>query len=131
MVVDNPFYHQGEGNIDSKDGSGTIMFHETIHKTGVSAPMDIRWWVKDIPADKFAKLPPLPGMYLSTPGDFGTLTFVEGGNLDKFSREMAAMPSSDAKGATFATLVTECKSGIDIASYSHFQPRSRHSSRLD
>ena len=45
--------------------------------------------------------------------------------------KMAAMPSSDAKGATFATLITECKSGIDIASYSHFQPRSRHSSRLD
>lgn len=39
MVIDNPFYHQGSGDIGSTDGSGMAMFFESMHQTGMPAEM--------------------------------------------------------------------------------------------
>jgi hypothetical protein len=80
MVVDNAFYHQGSGDIGSTDGSGFVMFYETMTPTGVSAEMQLRWWIKDIPEEKLAKMPELPSFYLEVPGDFGTMQMPYGGD---------------------------------------------------
>ena len=116
MLVDNPFYHQGEGHPGSEDGSGTVMFFETLMCTGVVALSEIRWWTKDIPECKLANLKPLPGFYLEVSGDFNSMSFVGDGKeaLEKFCRTMATHSSSTANGITFAELVKQCGDIVEV-----------------
>jgi hypothetical protein len=61
VLVDNFFYHQGSGDVGSTDGSGVVMMFEQHTPTGIESEPAIRWWVKDLPEEKLAAMPPLPG----------------------------------------------------------------------
>ena len=91
MLVDCPFYHQGEGNIGSTDGSGFIMLYDTVTPTGALAPTDLRWWIKELPEDKPAAMPELPGFYLAESGNFETMSYTNNGEAGfaKFAVEAA------------------------------------------
>ena len=109
MLIDNPSYHQGEGNPGSTDGSGFVMLFDTVTPTGVSAPTDIRWWIKDLPEDKLAAMSELPGFYLAESGNFETMSYTNNGEaaFAKFCAE-AAKPALEVEGQTYAELLTEC-----------------------
>ena len=62
VLVDNFFYHQGSGDVGSTDGSGVVMMFEQHTPTGIESEPAIRWWVKDLPEEKLAAMPPLPGI---------------------------------------------------------------------
>ena len=75
MLIDNSFYHhwQGEGNPGSTVGSEFVMCFDTVTPTGVSAPTDTRWWIKDLPEDKLAAMSELPGFYCAESRNFETV----------------------------------------------------------
>merc|ERR1711904_628419 len=118
MFIDNPFYHQGSGDIGSTDGSGMVMFFESMHQTGVPAEMQIRWWIKDVPEEKLAQMPQLPSFYNEVPGDFSTMQFPYGGDkgFAAFS-EGAKTPALQREGQTFAELLAECGGTVEVEPY--------------
>ena len=50
------------------------MLYDTVTPTGALAPTDLRWWIKDLPEDKLAAMPELPGFYLAESGNFETMS---------------------------------------------------------
>jgi len=118
MVVDNPIYHQGSGTMGSTDGSGMVMFYETLTPTGVPADIQLRWWIKDIPAAKLANMPALPAFYLDVSGDLSTIQLPYGGDLGFAAFNVAAMiPAREGAGQTFAQLLADCGGTVTVEPY--------------
>ena len=112
MVVDNAFYHQGSGHIGSIDGSGFVMFFESITPSGAPAEIKIRWI---FPASTGCSL---PYFYLAEPGNFGTMKMSHGGDGFAAFSKAAATPAVEGEGQTFAQLLEESGSRIVIQPYS-------------
>merc|ERR1712238_306615 len=110
MVVDNPIYHQGSGTMGSTDGSGMVMFYETLTPTGVPADIQLRWWIKDIPAAKLANMPALPAFYLDVSGDLSTMQLPYGGDLGFAAFNVAAMipAREEGEGSHSTNCIASC-----------------------
>jgi len=115
LVVDTPFYHQGSGAVGSTDGSGIVMFFETMTPTGIPAARQLRCWIHDIPAAKLANMPELPSFYRDGSGNF---QFVHGGELGFAAMGQAAkIPALEGDGQTFAQLLADCGGTVTVDPY--------------
>eukprot|EP00658_Telonema_sp_P-2_P017038 TRINITY_DN16597_c0_g1_i1.p1 TRINITY_DN16597_c0_g1~~TRINITY_DN16597_c0_g1_i1.p1 ORF type:complete len:240 (+),score=68.75 TRINITY_DN16597_c0_g1_i1:185-904(+) len=120
VAVDNPFYHQGQGNIGSTDGSGLVMVFNDVTPTGCQdVDIGVRWWINDLPEGNLAAMPALPGVYNAVPGDFETLSFVEGGEAAFASfNQAAAQPAlEEVEGQSFGELLAEWGGEVKVDPY--------------
>ena len=75
----------------------------------------MRSWIKDIPAEKLQKMPPLPSMYRAAPGD-SMLSYENKGEvaMASFTVITATPALTEGEGGTFAEIMRECTATVPL-----------------